>query len=105
MIINNNAWGADEWQALLYFIVTTLFVIIVILKILTNKISSKLDSLKNRQYVLDPCPFCGSEPIVKNGYFFCKKCKLMMFIPLRVYKNEEEMLNATWNRRWGGNNK
>lgn len=101
-MIDNRALTPDEWQAIMYAVVTVLFVLIVVLKLLTIKIDSKLESLKNRYYILDPCPFCGKIPEVKNGCYFCKKCRLIMRIPLRNYKSVEEMIEKTWNKRWKG---
>jgi hypothetical protein len=101
-MIDNRVLTPDEWQAIMYVIVTVLFALIIVLKLLTIKIDKKLESLKNRHYVFDPCPLCGNIPEVKNGYYLCKKCRLTMYIPLRNYKSVEEMIDMTWNKRWKG---
>ena len=99
-MIDNRALTADEWQAIMYVIVTVLFVLIVVLKMMTIKIDRKIKSLKNRYHILDCCPFCGNLPEVKNGSYICKKCKLVMYIPIRNYKSVKEMVDMTWNKRW-----
>lgn len=99
-MIDNRMLTPDEWQSILYVFVTILFVLIVALKMMTIKLDRKIKSLKNKCRILDRCPFCGNFPEVKNGSFICKKCKLIMYIPIRNYKSVKEMVDMTWNKRW-----
>lgn len=99
-MIDNRTLTPDVVQCILYAIVTILFVLAVLFKMLSDNLHRKLKVLKREHSLLEPCPFCGSIPEVKNGYFLCKKCKLTMAIPFRKYKNVNDMINQTWNKRW-----
>ena len=99
-MIDNRPLTPDEWQCVLYAIATILFVLGVLFKILSDRLHEKLEALKKDHGLLDPCPFCGSIPDVRNGCFLCKKCKLTMHIPFRNYKSVKDMADQTWNKRW-----
>ena len=98
-MIDNGLLSHDEWQAILLLIVTLMFIMIVLFKLLSDNLHNKLDVLKKETSLLKPCPFCGSIPDVRNGYFMCKKCSLMMHIPFRYYKSVKDMVDQTWNKR------
>ena len=63
----------------------------------------KDEALERKHGLLQPCPFCGSIPDVRNGSYLCKKCRLVMYIPFRNYKSVKDMLDQTWNKRWKDN--
>lgn len=99
-MIDNRPLTPDQIQALLYGFATLLFVLALLFKKLSDDLHDKLDVLKREHSLLEPCPFCGRIPKVEHGYFFCKNCRLTMYIPFRKYKSVKEMLDQTWNKRW-----
>lgn len=98
-MIDNRHLTADEWQAIWYAVVTALFVLGVLFKMLSDSLHKKLEVLQSKHELLNPCPFCGKIPKVRNGCYICKHCRLTMRIPFRHYKSVEDMVNQTWNRR------
>ena len=87
-------------RVVLLIFATALFVAACILKLLSDSLHRKLETLEREHGRLKPCPFCGSIPDVRNGSFLCKKCKTTMYIPFRHYKSVDDMVDQTWNRRW-----
>lgn len=102
-MIDNRDLIASEWRYILYIIVTIVFVLGVLFKRLSDDLHEKLDKIDRERSLLQPCPFCGKIPDVRNGCFLCKSCRLTMRIPFKNYKNVEDMLNQTWNKRWKNN--
>ena len=90
----------DRLRVTLLILATIFFVAACVLKLLSDSLHRKLETLEREHGRLKPCPFCGSIPDVKNGSFLCKKCKLTMVIPFRKYKSVDDMLDQTWNKRW-----
>lgn len=103
-MIDNRFLTPDEIMCILYIIVTILFVFGVLFKILSDSLHRKLEVLKREHGLLKPCPFCGKIPEVRNGSFWCKKCRLTMYIPFRRYKTVDDMVEHTWNKRWDNTN-
>lgn len=90
----------NRLRIVLCLVGTLLFVAACILKLLSDDLHRKLEILEREHGRIDPCPFCGSIPDVRNGCFLCKECNLTMIIPFRYYKSVEDMINQTWNKRW-----
>ena len=98
-MIDNRVLSPDEWQCVWYVIVTILFALGVLFKMLSDSLRKKTAQLQREHGLLKPCPFCNGIPKVKNGYFYCKNCRLTMIIPFRHYKSVQDMVDQTWNRR------
>lgn len=99
MIDNTSMLSSNEkliWLA----VVTVLLVLGVLFARLSDDLHAKLEKLEREHGLLQPCPFCGAIPDVRNGCFLCKKCRLTMMIPFRYYKSVKDMLDQTWNKRW-----
>lgn len=103
-MIDNSSMMSTEQKLIWLAVATVLFVLGVLFKRLSDRLHEKLDALERQHGLLDPCPFCGSIPDVRNGCFLCKKCRLTMYIPFRNYKSVKEMVDQTWNKRWKDGN-
>lgn len=99
-MIDNTSMLSTEQKLIGLIVVAVLLVLGVLFKRLSDSLHEKLEKLEREHGLLDPCPFCGSIPDVRNGCFLCKKCRLTMYIPFRNYKSVKEMVDQTWNKRW-----